>query len=269
MPPHPPPPHLHLDQRPSSLPFVAKMQDVNAFLFMAMPPELRCYVYNYLSVLVYKRVFPASDMCYWPVYRMPTALVQLNKIVREELKGFLVQDPLQRMNDQLSPTLVSGPTLLKTQPALSLHFRKTFIRPPHDATRRHDKIEITCSTLANWYNETMSSQQQHGGATNTCKTHARCSAKTLHTCVRPTLRGMENKKTYEVRVRLLINRSGNDDSTRSDGKIISSLLLYKMRFARHPTRRIAGPDHWLTIIYLDSSPNVDIAPVINDLRGVE
>jgi hypothetical protein len=102
---------------------------------MAIPPELRCHVYNYLPVRVYKRVFPASEMCYWPVYRMPAALLQLNKTVCEELVDYFIPKPRQRMNDQHSPELAFGPSFAENATPAIITLSEPFTRPQNDAVR--------------------------------------------------------------------------------------------------------------------------------------
>jgi hypothetical protein len=92
------------------------MQMSPEFHFMALPPEMRCHIYTFLSELVYKHVFPAINnspvgtYC-WPVYRMPTSLLLVSKVVHEETQDALVQTPLQSLNEHYPPTLVSGPYL--------------------------------------------------------------------------------------------------------------------------------------------------------------
>jgi hypothetical protein len=64
----------------------------------------------------YKHVFPAINnspvgtYC-WPVYRMPTSLLLVSKVVHEETQDALVQTPLQSLNEHYPPALVSGPYL--------------------------------------------------------------------------------------------------------------------------------------------------------------
>jgi hypothetical protein len=50
---------------------------------MDLPLELRCYIYNYLPELVYKYALPIAGVSCWSVYRMPTALLQLDKTIGE------------------------------------------------------------------------------------------------------------------------------------------------------------------------------------------
>ena len=116
---------------------------------MALPPELRCHIYTFLPELVYKSVFPAIDRsrvgsCCWPLYKMPTSLLQASKTIHEEAKDVVVQTTLTMLNDNHFPTIVLGPYYSATPSLFPLTFefyqimsgRKT---PPED--RLHSQWE--------------------------------------------------------------------------------------------------------------------------------
>src|SRR3712207_1611494 len=84
--------------------------------FMNLPTELCCYVYSYLPDITYDPVFPEPGICNWEVYRMPTALLQLNKTIYEEIQHSSIQNPLHKTNGQLLPKIILGPTRTEIDP---------------------------------------------------------------------------------------------------------------------------------------------------------
>ena len=82
---------------------------------MALPPELRCYIYDYLPERVHKSVFPTPGICTWAVYRMPTAVLQLNKTIFDE-----AQEHLKTKNMKKSPKVTIGPVFTAREASFTL-----------------------------------------------------------------------------------------------------------------------------------------------------
>jgi hypothetical protein len=118
--------------------------------FMTLPAELRCHIYTFCPELVYKHVFPLSreppdgflDPCSWPVYRMPTALLQTNTLVHAEVKDNSVQKLLQDWNDHYPPTIVFCPREASSQSYAIQVFLTSF----YHASLRHDAVAIETVT---------------------------------------------------------------------------------------------------------------------------
>ena len=69
---------------------------------------------------------------------------------------------------------------------------------------------------------------------------------------------------YEIRIRLLIHRSENDDSTARDMKMLGHIVDYETQVARDLTR---GPSRMLKILYLDCTGKLSATePVIKGFR---
>ncbi|KAI4646410.1 uncharacterized protein J4E79_010472 [Alternaria viburni] len=101
------------------------MQNTDKSLLMALPTELRCYIYDYFPERVFKHVFPTPGIGTWAELRMPTALLQVNKTILDE-----AQQHLRTRNMQKSPKVTIGP------------------KPGDD-----NGTKLISLVLASWYNE--------------------------------------------------------------------------------------------------------------------
>jgi hypothetical protein len=191
-------------------------------LFMALPTEIRCHIYSYLPDIAYDPVFPKPGICSWEIHIMPTALLQLNKTIFEEVKHSSIQKPLQKLNDQLIPKIVLGPTptdLDLVYIALSDTFHlagKRLHTYLGEFQQLDDDVENISLDLASWYNNTYLTwynstyppQQVSGGHEEAFDARTECRPERLHRFVRQTLTRMTVKKTCEIRVRLLYHLVG-------------------------------------------------------------
>jgi hypothetical protein len=229
--------------------------------FMALPPELRCHIYNCLGPeLVYKHAFPTLEICCWPVYRMSTALLQLNKTVYEEINDSLVQKPLQNMNDYHPPTIILGPTFTRANSLATLS--DCFHEAALTYTTTVDQIQqpgcdigIVVCALASWYNEGVSPQHALSENIDDFTNEAQRSATNiLQTFVEQSLKRMSNTNTSEIRFRLLVGCSENEGARATDEQVLEHILRHKRKVAQDPRRRAIDiqSDHSLTIVYLDS-----------------
>ncbi|KAI4632639.1 uncharacterized protein J4E87_002113 [Alternaria ethzedia] len=177
--------------------------------FMALPTELRCQIYNYLAAIVYDPVFPEPCICSWEVCRMPTALLQLNKTIYEEVKHPAVQKPLQKVNDELASKMILGPTRAEIDPvyvALSdtFHLAGKQLRTYLGGPQKHSTaVKYVSLKIASWYNDTYLRQQVQNGNMRASSAQTKCKTKHLHKFVKQTLRRMALRKTCEVRIRIL------------------------------------------------------------------
>jgi hypothetical protein len=241
--------------------------------FMALPAELRCYIYNYIGpVLVYKRAFPITDVCCWPVYRMPTALLQLNKLVHEETKDSLVQKPLRKMNNNHPPTIVLGPTFprFKSLPYLSDLFHRAATSRYAEMNRdpQHERdTEPLVHTLASWYNEGDSPQHAFSGDMSAHFSETQRPTHNLYNFVRRTFERMNNMNTCEVQFRLLIGCCESEQEMPVIERMFHEAIRHKRQIARHLRGRTVNveSDHLITVVYLDPSDTYySIAPADKD-----
>jgi len=201
---------LYQSPRPSS----ATADGTASSPFMTLPTELRCQIYNYLAAIVYDPVFPKPGICSWEVCRMPTALLQLNKTIYEEVKHPAVQKPLQKVNDELAPKMILGPTRAEIDPvyvALSdtFHLAGKQLRTYLDGPQKHNTaVKYVSLKIASWYNDTYLPQQVQNGNMRASSAQTKCKTKHLHKFVKQTLRRMALRKTCEIRIRLLSHPLG-------------------------------------------------------------
>ena len=198
----------------SPLPSTATVDGTASSPFMALPTELRCQIYNYLVAIVYDPVFPKPGICSWEVCRMPTALFQLNKTIYEEVKHPAVQKPLQKVNDELAPKIILGPTRAEIDPvyvALSdtFHLAGKQLRTYLDGPQKHSTaVKYVSLKIASWYNDIYLPQQVQNGNMRASSAQTKCKTKHLHKFVKQTLRRMAVRKTCEIRIRLLSHPLG-------------------------------------------------------------
>ncbi|EUC31571.1 hypothetical protein COCCADRAFT_27735 [Bipolaris zeicola 26-R-13] len=164
--------------------------------FMALLTELRCHIYSYLPDTLYERIFPEFDMCRWEVYEMPTALMQLNKNIYQEVKDLSIQKSLQKFNDQLPPKIAIGPTGTKMESVYiklseTLHRAgkelHTFFGEPQHC---EDEIKNTSIDLSSWYNNTYLPQVALDEY-EAFDTQTECRPEHLYKSVKQTLKRME------------------------------------------------------------------------------
>ncbi|KAI4957350.1 hypothetical protein J4E86_005824 [Alternaria arbusti] len=179
-------PQRRLYQSPQ--PTTATVDGTASSPFMALLTELRCQIYNYLADIVYDPVFPEPGICSWEVCRMPTALLQLNKTIYEEVKHPAVQKPLQKVNDELAPKMILGPTRAEIDPVTA--------------------VKYVSLKIASWYNDTYLPQQVQNGSMKASSAQIKCKTKHLHKFVKQTLRRMALRKICEIRIRLLSHPLG-------------------------------------------------------------
>jgi len=181
---------------------------------MTLPTELRCQIYNYLADIVYDPVFPEPGICSWEICRMPTALLQLNKTIYEEVKHPAVQKPLQKVNDELAPKIILGPTRAEIDPvyvALSdtFHLSGKQLRTYLDRPRKHSTaVKYVSLKIATWYNDTYLPQQVYSGNRTASSAQTKYKTNHLHKFVKQTLKRMAVRKTCEIRIRLLSHPLG-------------------------------------------------------------
>jgi hypothetical protein len=182
---------------------------------MDLPTELRCHIYSYMPDIVYDPVFSKPGICSWEVYRMPTALLLLNKTVYEEVKHPSIQKPLQKFNNQLLPKIVLGPTHTEIN-SIYIMLSETF----HQAGKRlhtflgefqerGDEVKNISLELASWYNNTYLPQQVPDGHQEALDTQNECKPERLYRFVRQTLRRMAIRKACEIRIRILVYPMGH------------------------------------------------------------
>ncbi|KAJ5062788.1 hypothetical protein J3E74DRAFT_404412 [Bipolaris maydis] len=141
------------------------MREAGDSPFMALPTELRCQIYSYLPDIAYEPIFPEPifpepGICSCEVYRMPTAILQLNKTIYEEVKHHSIQEPIQKANDQLPPSIVLCPTptdMDDTYLAVTDAFRQVGIwfGAEYVGGRKHwgyKTLEDVGVTIKWWYN---------------------------------------------------------------------------------------------------------------------
>jgi hypothetical protein len=244
--------------------------------FMALPAELRCSIYNHLLVRVYKHPFSTTDpvgLCSWPVYRMPTALLQLNKLVHEETKDSLVQKPMRKMNDDHPPTIVLGPNFprFRILPTLSdlFHGVATSRYTTMDHSHQYERdLGSVVHTLAAWYNEGATPQQAFSEDMSAHYSEAQHPAHSLHNFVRQTLERMNNTNICEVQFRLLIGCSEGEQAQTVIERKFEEVLRYKRQIVRHPRGLPVNieSDHSLTVVYLDPSDmdHLAVSPATKD-----
>ncbi|KAI4907145.1 hypothetical protein J4E90_009647 [Alternaria incomplexa] len=205
-------PQRRLYQSPQ--PTTATVDGTASSPFMALPTELRCQIYNYLADIVYDPVFPEPGICSWEVCRMPTALLQLNKTIYEEVKHPAVQKPLQKVNDELAPKMILGPTRAEIDPvyvALSdtFHLAGKQLRTCLDGPQKHSTaVKYVSLKIASWYNDTYLPQQVQNGSMKASSAQIKCKTKHLHKFVKQTLRRMALRNICEIRIRLLSHPLG-------------------------------------------------------------
>ena len=145
---------------------------------------------------------------------MPTALLQLNKTIYEEVKHPAVQKPLQKVNDELAPKIILGPTRTEIDPvyvALSdtFHLAGKQLRTYLVGPQKHSTaVEYVSLKLAAWYNDTYLPQQVYSGNMRASSAQTKCKAKHLNKFVKQTLRRMALRKTCEIRIRPLSHPLG-------------------------------------------------------------
>ena len=194
-------------------------QNTDKSLLMALPTELRCYIYDYFLERVFKHVFPTPGIGTWAELRMPTALLQVNKTILEE-----AQQHLRTRNLQKSPKVTIGPVPRSTaREAMFTLISDIF----HEARRQrctllaqHQKpgddngTKLISLVLASWYNEIILPellQNPSLGDDSNVYNQRECTAEELHPFVGHTLRRMERKRTYEISIRMLFPDDDDDD----------------------------------------------------------
>lgn len=212
---------------------------------MLLPPELRCQIYTCLSELAYKSIFPIMDASpigkhFWPVYRMPTSLLQTSRQAHDDVKGALVQTPLRKLNDQSSPTVVLGPyfTWFTALVPLSNYFYQAAVgRNQHHTSccPYESDVDFISSKLATWYNQHLSALFGQSGGSQ--PSPLLCSSTSLHPFVEQTLRRMANSQTVEIHIRLLFRGSGFKGNKLADRHMYYHLLRHMQDVSRDPHRR--------------------------------
>ncbi|EUC44641.1 hypothetical protein COCMIDRAFT_37545 [Bipolaris oryzae ATCC 44560] len=165
----------------------AAMREVGKSPFMALPTELRCQTYSYLQEIVYEPIFPGPCMCKWDICRMPTALLQLNKTIYEELEHPSMQKLLQKANNQLLPKIVLYPTRNEMDAA--------YLALAHALHQVNIRFYRHFAAFATW---------------------AGCKTERFGRFVRQTLERMAIRRTCEIRFRILahpLEVSGRGDES--------------------------------------------------------
>ncbi|KAG9185510.1 hypothetical protein G6011_08054 [Alternaria panax] len=240
--------------------------------FMALLTELRCLIYSYLLDIAYQPVFPKPGICSWEVYRMPTALLRINKTVHEETKHPSIQKPIQKVNNRPLPKIFLGSTRTEMAP-IHIAPSDTFHRAgKHLHTflggrrKRGNKIEITSLHLASWYNNTYLPQHVPSGD-EAFDTQIECTPEHLYRFVRQTLKRMAVRNTCEIRARLLVYplRALQNGAR----KPAFTYIACKGRAAWDTTRQALSPGmcRELKITYLFGGSKRFLAPWYDDFRA--
>ena len=220
------------------------------FRFMALPPEPRCHVYTFLPEMVYKSVFPAIDRsrvgtpC-WPLYRMPSSLLQTSKAIHEEVKGITVQNALRTLNDHYPPTIVLGPYFQAYPNLFPLTFAFYGIAsgkhsPPEDCLDSQWEIQFISESLAEWYNDGLPNTFCRGTpprATSRDDSNSHYTQISLHSFVQQTLKRMRNSQVTEVHLRLLIRGNSLRGNRMADQQILRRIFEYTVILERGEDRR--------------------------------
>lgn len=229
------------------------MREAGDSPFMALPTELRCQIYSYLPDIAYEPIFPEPifpepGICSCEVYRMPTAILQLNKTIYEEVKHPSIQKPIQKANDQLLPRIVLGPTRTEIDPvyiALSHSFHwagvhlYTFLNGPKNYG--NERIENIGLYLDTWYNNTSLIGRFPGRYEDDFVTPAGCMTERLDRFVRQTLKRMVNRKTSDIRFRILVHPFGPLPARRNmSGDRFSNYTFYDSVAALAAVQRARG-----------------------------
>ncbi|KAI4695523.1 uncharacterized protein J4E84_002150 [Alternaria hordeiaustralica] len=213
------------------------MQSTDKSLLMALPTELRCYIYDYFPERVFKHVFPTPGICTWAALRMPTALLQVNKTILVE-----AQEHLRTRNMQKSPKVTIGPVPRSAaREAMFTLISDIF----HEASKRRctslsqaqkpgddNGTKLISLVLASWYNEIiLPLLLQNPSLDDDSKAYNQreCTAEELHPFVGHTLRRMERKRTCEISIRMLFPDEDDDD--------FIDYCMYEMMLVKDITRR--------------------------------
>ena len=210
------------------------MQSTQESLLMALPTEMRCYIYDYFPERVFKHVSPTPGIYTWAVLRMPTALLQVNKTIFDE-----AQEHLRTKNVQKSPKVTIGPVSTARKAAFTL-MSDVF----HKASKRRCTLlgqsqkpgndngtKLISLVLASWYNETMLPlplQNPSLGDDSKVHNQRECTAEELHVFVGHTLKRMERKRTCGISIRMLFPDDEDDDFV--------DYLMYEMMLVKDITR---------------------------------
>jgi len=213
------------------------MKNTDKSLLMALPTELRGYIYDYFPERVFKHVFPTPGIGTWAELRMPTALLQVNKTILDE-----AQQHLRTRNMQKSPKVTIGPVPRSTaREAMFTLISDIF----HEARRQRCTLlaqpqkpgddngtKLISLVLASWYNEIILPlllQNPSLGDDSKVYNQRECTAEELHQFVGHTLRRMERKRTCEISIRVLFP----DDE--DDGDFVG-YMMYEWELVKDVTR---------------------------------
>ena len=212
------------------------MQNTDKSLLMALPTELRCYIYDYFPERVFKHVFPTPDIGTWAELRMPTALLQVNKTIFDE-----AQEHLKTKNMQKSPKVTIGPVPRSTAREAMFTLMSDIF---HEARRQRCTLsaqsqkplddngtKLISLVLASWYNEIILPlllQNPSLGDDSKVYNQRECTAEELHPFVGHTLRRMERKRTCEISIRMLFPDDDDDDFV--------GYTMYEWELVKHITR---------------------------------
>ncbi len=211
--------------------------------FMALPVELRCSIYGYLPQLVYKSVFPKIDRslvgtCCWPIYRMPTPLLQLSKIVHLEVKDFITHAAFKQKNDQMLPNIIMGPYFAKEPIFDPLTTPFTIVDDSQTSEyliNPQSRINSISDQLADWYNNNLRHtfrEEIHD------KSNVPCSPASVHPFVVHTLKRMEFHHTTAPHVRVLFRGSRLPGNSYAEFSFLTRLRTF---IPRSPTADLS-PD---------------------------
>lgn len=203
---------------------------------MTLPPELRCYIYNYLPELVYRPLCARSASFHapqyaWPVYRMPTAALSICKQVRDEMRDSLVQGPLRRLNDSHPPTVVLGPNFSMS--------RRCIILP--EAFFQHIQAECIDTEIA--YNDALALVSHRiadmyipqGSSEISADCHIHDSIRSL---TDQTLKRMRFHGVREVALRVVMRGSGFRGNRLADRRMLAILRKFRSRLSRDRARPV-------------------------------
>jgi hypothetical protein len=178
--------------------------------------------------------------------------------VYEEVKHPSIQKPLQKVNDQLLPKIVLGPTRTEVDPVYitlsdTFHQAGTQLETSLGGPRElGDKVKDVSFDLASWYNNTYLPQQVPGGHEEAFDTQTKCRPERLYRFVRQTLKRMAVKKTCEIRVRLLVHPWGELPRRENrSGDASSNYTIYDVMAAQDTTRQALsfGMGRELKVVY--------------------